>query len=62
MEEAGAVRVLHVDDGDVGVPLGQDAFRFTDVAGSANREQAVIQRQLDEIHDKWLVVEHECAT
>jgi hypothetical protein len=60
-EQRGAVVVVHVDHGHVRAPLGQDRVRLCQAARGPNDEEAVIQRQLDEVNDQRAIVEHECA-
>ncbi len=59
LEQRGAVVVVHVDHGHVRAPLGEDRLRLGQVARRANDEQAVVQRQLDEVDDQRAIVEHE---
>src|SRR5450759_3888913 len=61
-EQGGAVVVVHVDHGHVRVPLGEDRLGLCQAARSPNDKEAVIQRQLDEVHDQLAIVEHEGAT
>ena len=62
LEERRAVVVVHVDDGQVRAPFRQDAFGLVEAPGGPNDEQAVVQGQLDQVHDEREVVEHERAT
>ena len=48
--------MIHVDHGHVRPPLGEDAFRLIQVLRSADDEEPVVQRQLDEVHDQRAVV------
>ena len=58
---ARAVVVVHVDHGQVGVPLGQDRLRLGQGARGPHDEEAVVERELDEVHDQRAIVEHERA-
>ena len=60
-EERRAVVVVHVDDGQVRVPLGEDRLRLREIARRAHDEDAMVERQLDEIDDQRPVVQHEGA-
>ncbi|HEX8938837.1 MAG TPA: hypothetical protein VF763_01630 [Candidatus Limnocylindrales bacterium] len=53
--------MVHVDDGEVRLPLTQDGFGLGEVAGRAHGEHAMVERQLDEVDDQRPVVQHERA-
>ena len=61
-EQGRAVVVVHVDHGQVRPPLVQERLRLGQAGCRADDEQAVVERQLDEVHDQRTVVEHQCAT
>ena len=56
-----AVIVVHVDDGEVRMPVGQQGVRLGQGAGRPDDEQAMVEGQLDEVHDQRAIVEHEGA-
>src|SRR5450756_75867 len=60
-EQRRAVVMVHVDHGQVRVPLGEDRLRLGQAVRRPNNEQAVTQRQLDEVHQELTIVEHERA-
>ena len=60
-EQIGAVVVIHVDDGHVRPPLGEDRLGLGQVAGGADDEEAVVERQLDEVDDEGALVEDQGA-
>jgi hypothetical protein len=49
--------MVHVHHRHVRLPPGQDGFRFAEISRRLNHEQAVIQRQLNEIDHNGTVVE-----
>ena len=51
-EQRRAVVVVHVDHGEVRLPVGQDRLRLGQVAGRADEEDAVVERQLDQVDDQ----------
>ena len=61
LEQRRAVVVVHVDDGQVRLPLGKDRLRLRESAHRPDHEQAVVECQLDEAHDQRPVMKHECA-
>jgi len=56
-----AVVVVHVDDREVRPLLGDDLLGLGQARGRADDEQAVVQRQLDEIDHELAIVEDERA-
>ena len=44
------------------LPVAKDRLGLGEVARRPNDEDAVVQRQLDEVHDQRAIVEHQCAT
>ena len=53
--------MVHVDHGEVGLPVMEDGLRLGEVAGRPDDEDSVVQCQLDQVHDKLSVVQHERA-
>jgi hypothetical protein len=41
------------------MPIGQDPLRFVEASGRLHREEAVIQRELDEVDDDGQLVKDE---
>jgi hypothetical protein len=60
-EQGGAVVVVHVDRGQVEGPVAQDRVRPRESARGPDHEDAVVQRQRDEVCDQRAIVEHECS-
>ena len=60
-EQIGAVIVIHVDHGDVRGPFGEDRIGLGQRGSGTDHEEAVVQRQLDEIDDDLPVVEDQRA-
>ncbi len=54
--------MVHVDHAQMRPPLVQERLRLGQAASGPDEEEAVVQRQLDEVHDQRAVVEHQCAT
>jgi hypothetical protein len=44
----------------VRTPVHEDALGLLDAAGGPHGEEAVIQRELDEIDDEWELVQNKC--
>ena len=53
--------MVHVDHGEVRLPLGQDRLRLRQAARGPDDEEAVVEGQLDEVHDERAIVEHQGA-
>jgi hypothetical protein len=51
-EQRRAVVVVHVHDGQARLPVGGDGVRLGEVVGGMDDEHAVVQRQLDQVHDR----------
>ena len=60
-EQGGAVVMVHVDHREVRLPLRQDRVRLGQAARGPDDEEAVIERQLDEVHDQRTIVKHQGA-
>ena len=60
-QEGAAVIVIHVDHGDVRLPVGENGIGLGEAGRGPNDEESVIQRQLDEVDDERSVVEHQGA-
>jgi len=43
------------------LPLGQDRLCLCQALRSSNDEEAVIQREFDEVYDQPAIMEHQCA-
>ena len=61
LEQGAAVVMVHVDHREVRLPLGQDRVRLGQAARGPDDEEAVVERQLDEVHDQRAIVEHQGA-
>ena len=61
LKQSRAVVVIHVDHGHVWAPRGQDRLGLRQAARGPNGEDAVVKRQLDEVHDQLSLVEHQGA-
>jgi hypothetical protein len=44
-----------------GRPVAQDRVGLREGARGPHGEDAVVEREGDEVHQQWAVVEHECA-
>jgi hypothetical protein len=51
--------MVHVDDGEMGMLAGKDRLGFGQARGGAHDEQAVVQRELDEVDDQPAIMEDE---
>jgi hypothetical protein len=54
--------VVHVDDSEVGMPIGEDCVGMGKVVCGLDNEQAMVQGELDEIHHERAIVEHKRAS
>jgi hypothetical protein len=54
--------MIHVDHGHVRVPLVEDRLNLGQASRLTDDEHAVVERQLDEVHDQLAIVEHQGAT
>ena len=61
LEHGAAVVMVHVDHREVRLPLGQDRVRLGQVACGPHDEEAVVEGELDEVHDQRAIVEHQGA-
>ena len=54
--------MIHVDDRHVRAPIDEDRLGLRQVARGADDEQAVVERQPDEVDDEWPIVEDQRPT
>jgi len=53
--------MIHVDHSKMRAPFGQGRRHLSEAANGSHHEHFVVERQRDEIHDEWPIVEHERA-
>ena len=61
LEQRGAVLVLHVDERKVRLPVEEDPLDVRKAGSGPDREQAVVQRELDQVDHRAAVVQDQRA-
>ena len=60
-KQRGAVVVLHVDERKVRLPVGEEGLDLGQAGSGPDREQAVVQRELDQVDHRAAVVQDQRA-